>query len=125
MQTTVNKRVKSGYWLIFELTRSYGGPEEGGWWYDSGNMIACIPAERECLTEQTWNDNGYWDEQVTEWLGKREDNKALVEVLKALTEMGYAEDGEYCHVRPRHESIAVRWDDEIVTHFPEQRPFYE
>lgn len=24
---------------VYETGRSYGGPEEGGWWYDTGSMI--------------------------------------------------------------------------------------
>ena len=24
---------------VYETGRSYGGPEEGGWWYDTGQMI--------------------------------------------------------------------------------------
>jgi len=24
---------------VYELDRSYGGPEEGGWWYDTGSLV--------------------------------------------------------------------------------------
>lgn len=24
---------------VYELDRNYGGPEEGGWWYDSGRLV--------------------------------------------------------------------------------------
>lgn len=24
---------------LYELDRQYGGPEEGGWWYDSGELV--------------------------------------------------------------------------------------
>ena len=33
---------------IFELERAYGGPEEGGWWYDTGELkrtVATFPDE--------------------------------------------------------------------------------
>lgn len=25
----------------YELNRAYGGPEEGGWWYDTGKFVRC------------------------------------------------------------------------------------
>ena len=32
-------------WLYvneYEVQRAYGGPEEGGWWYDRGTFIVCL-----------------------------------------------------------------------------------
>ena len=29
----------SHYVNVYEMTRLYGGPEEGGWWYDAGELI--------------------------------------------------------------------------------------
>lgn len=29
------------YVNVYDLTRHYGGPEEGGWWYDTGDLIRC------------------------------------------------------------------------------------
>jgi hypothetical protein len=31
------------YLNFFSTGRYYGGPEEGGWWYDAGTPIASIP----------------------------------------------------------------------------------
>jgi len=31
------------YINVYELDRNYGGPEEGGWWYDSGEPILSVP----------------------------------------------------------------------------------
>ena len=28
----------------YEVDRAYGGPEEGGWWYDTGRFIRCYGA---------------------------------------------------------------------------------
>jgi hypothetical protein len=30
------------YLNVYEIDRCYGGPEEGGWYYDSGDFIKCI-----------------------------------------------------------------------------------
>jgi hypothetical protein len=27
---------------FYEVDRTYGGPEEGGWWYDSGRFVRAI-----------------------------------------------------------------------------------
>lgn len=27
------------YVAVYDVTREFGGPEEGGWWYDSGTLI--------------------------------------------------------------------------------------
>lgn len=33
------------YVNVYEADRAYGGPEEGGWWYDIGEPFASIPCE--------------------------------------------------------------------------------
>lgn len=38
-----HKDEKATWWsvAVYETDRAYGGPEEGGWWYDCGHMIDC------------------------------------------------------------------------------------
>lgn len=31
------------YVNVYEIDRGYGGPEEGGWWYDCGTPVATVP----------------------------------------------------------------------------------
>jgi hypothetical protein len=31
------------YLNAYEVTLGYGGPEEGGWWYDIGTPLASVP----------------------------------------------------------------------------------
>lgn len=31
---------------VYEVSRNYGGPEEGGWWYDTGHCVET----RRCAT---------------------------------------------------------------------------
>jgi len=33
------------YVNAYEITRHYGGPEEGGWWYNHRNPVASIPVK--------------------------------------------------------------------------------
>ena len=35
------------YATAYEVTRHFGGPEEGGWWYNWHEVIESIPAEEE------------------------------------------------------------------------------
>ena len=42
---------------IYRTGRSYGGPEEGGWWYDTGQLIEChaffgLRAAQEYIADQ-------------------------------------------------------------------------
>lgn len=37
---------QSGYLAAYELGRAYGGPEEGGWYYDTGTLAGYLPADR-------------------------------------------------------------------------------
>jgi hypothetical protein len=30
------------YITVYRVTREYGGPEEGGWWYDAGEVLESI-----------------------------------------------------------------------------------
>jgi hypothetical protein len=31
---------------IYQVDRHFGGPEEGGWWYDSGNLFRLVSVEK-------------------------------------------------------------------------------
>lgn len=31
------------YLNVYAVTRHYGGPEEGGWWFNAGEPLASIP----------------------------------------------------------------------------------
>ena len=37
-----------GVWVnVYSITRHYGGPEEGGWWFNSGEVVASTHADNE------------------------------------------------------------------------------
>lgn len=34
------------FWVnVYSIHRCFGGPEEGGWWYDTGDPVASIPVK--------------------------------------------------------------------------------
>lgn len=37
----------TGYVNVYEVSRHYGGPEEGGWWYNHAEPIASSPVLKE------------------------------------------------------------------------------
>lgn len=44
---TENLTWKDELWVnVYAVTRHYGGPEEGGWWYDQQTPVRCVPCVR-------------------------------------------------------------------------------
>lgn len=43
------------YLNTFEVWREYGGPEEGGWWYDAGQPVQSVLVSQDDL--ETWLDS--------------------------------------------------------------------
>lgn len=41
------------YLNAYRVTRHYGGPEEGGWWYDAGEVLASVPVAAEFIVPET------------------------------------------------------------------------
>ena len=50
------------YVNVYEITRHYGGPEEGGWWFNSGNpiesRIVATMEDAEALREEFEDKHG-------------------------------------------------------------------
>lgn len=49
------------YVSIYSVGRAYGGPEEGGWWFDTGVPIGAIPVfitddERGDIYDELWDE---------------------------------------------------------------------
>lgn len=52
------------YATAYAVTQRYGGPEEGGWWYDHYRLLksmptteATWPADRDALTQEFRHEN--------------------------------------------------------------------
>ena len=35
----------------YTVTQGYGGPEEGGWWFDVGEVLASVPVDSQAEAE--------------------------------------------------------------------------
>ena len=92
----------------YEVGLCYGGPEEGGWWYDAGTPV------------EAWVPVGFMDEdQAYDYC--RAMNEAEHERADA------EEDYSYTSVLAgRSTHYAYRVEEDPVPHaYPERRPHYE
>jgi hypothetical protein len=89
------------YVNAYRVSRHYGGPEEGGWWYDSGEPLASVPLELDSTQEtiQTVRD------RLTALLGWT-DSRNRYSVLGG-------------------DDFEIYVQSEPAAHFPDGRPHYE
>jgi hypothetical protein len=90
------------YINIYELDRHYGGPEEGGWWYDSGTPVVSLALP-----------DGTHEHEAQEAVD------ALRMVYTYANRMGsvlYPEDGY---------DYSVVLEEEPAKAYPTERPYYE
>jgi hypothetical protein len=101
-----NKRRQTFLVSVFLVDRAWGGPEEGGWWYDCGELVRTVKTfpSRERAYAYNRRLNHRLRSRV---LGPNEGRRELSSVLS---------DGEYqsrVHVGT------------VPAYFPETRPHYE
>lgn len=83
------------------VDRLYGGPEEGGWWYDSGAPLASVPVDRgdEAAIEM-------WRAKLTTMFSDRAGSRSRSSVIGGP-------------------DIEVYVEDHTAAYFPAERPYYE
>jgi hypothetical protein len=88
------------YINAYNVNRFYGGPHEGGWWYDAGEPIASVPLREEDPTAVI-----EWDAYLREKVGwtSQHDRYSVL----------------------GHDEFEVRPDDYFARFFPEETPHYE
>jgi len=100
---------------IYFVNRAYGGPDEGGWWYDCGNLIQSVPegvdpqnliktfAPNQNEATQTWRD-------ILQQILDDGINKGRRPISSVIS------TGRY---------IAMIHEGNPPSHFPQERPHYE
>jgi hypothetical protein len=88
------------YVTAFEVSRNWGGPEEGGWWYDSGVPLASIP----CRTEVEVDEAKERLESI--FKPQFEGNRSRFSVLG-------------------QSNLLITVEDDVAAPFPSERPHYE
>jgi uncharacterized protein (DUF1684 family) len=85
------------WWInVYRINRRYGGPEEGGWWFDTGEPVASIPVKGQAEARQA---AGYWRKRFPK------------------TDCRYSSIGGEDH--------DVMVQDHFAESFPRERPHYE
>lgn len=96
------------YVNAYAVSQLYGGPEEGGWWYDAGTPLASIPV----IVPDDWVGNQDHD-----------DINAAKEQLKAAIGWVSKHPGRYSVIGGDDFEIYV--ENEMAQPFPSERPHYE
>ena len=99
----MNGRVEGAlrYVNAYELNKSYGGPEEGGWWYTTGIALASIPVRN---TEQ---------------------EEAAKQLLEHRLRQDYAKGNRNLGSVNCEGVLEIRTQDHTARDFPQERPRYE
>lgn len=103
----------------YDVSRHYGGPEEGGWYYSNGPLLGVLDValSNDEATEKCWDINQAFNELD----GSGEDRRVATVVELPRRELGP-------HIRPCHDvdydesDYVTRWD--IPAEYSEERPHY-
>jgi hypothetical protein len=91
---------------VYDCAQQFGGPEEGGWWYDSGDLVRVV---------------GVYHSH----------DKAMDHCCKLNQRLRSRVFGpnkgkhEYTSVVSEGEVSAMVWENRAPEHFPNRRPHYE
>jgi hypothetical protein len=100
----------SGFWSVapFHVSREYGGPQEGGWWYDAGEPLAGpeFPLPVIAVTIQAAREAQETMQATLDEMNREDGNRPRGSVLSS---------GEY----------EARITDGYPMPFPDDRPRYE
>ena len=97
-------RIESVYYVNEYLcNREFGGPEEGGWWFDTGEFVDC----KAMFTTLDEAEEYVGSAEVEEWLERMREDQ-----------------------RPTDSVLCAGWTDLFIelapgAHFPSVRPHYE
>ena len=113
------KEKKLKFAQAYFTDRAYGGPEEGGWWYDVGEHLMSLPFFAvEGYVDSFWEVDGKLVK--SEYQSYECDDEAREDARTRLT--AYCEAKGFC-VRDKDFKIFI--DDEPGADFPTERPYYE
>jgi hypothetical protein len=112
------------YVNLYRVTRHYGGPEEGGWWYNAGEPLASVPIPG------IWRSEEMPDAEVPS--GWKPDTQLLpiamddfIREKERLMDLFVFEKwGSIYSVRGGAD-IEVRSEWHVARDWPERRPHYE
>jgi len=112
---------------VFRCQQSYGGPEEGGWWYEEGEVLASIPV-RSIIYNQTvsFDPDAGFDEDVVKnnWRAAlTEGDYALLEKEKTRLQEMYGMPLRQIHSAQSWLKVSLGLG--MAKNYPEEAPRYE
>ena len=113
------------YVNVYDVVQQYGGPEEGGWTYNSGEFLEGIPAANEQEAEEIRNklEAKYNpDNSQRKPFGSVKLNNPEKKIPDNWEPTSQADDESYVHYEGR---IHVYIEDHPGHDFPTERPHYE
>ncbi len=111
------------YVNAYAVTRHYGGPEEGGWWYNRGQPLASVPVKIGPPPQWVPEDGcmgrlvGYPDISAVDLQALKAERQRLRELFEDVN------SGDINSVLGGVE-VEVYWEDETAQPFPEETPYY-
>ena len=124
------------YVNVYDIAQAYGGPEEGGWWFDTGVPVASIPVEltdeeRTDLHDDYMKEHGHsqaWEVdpwKYKDWMDQALEDKAWA-IRDEWKERYPFEMSQYTSVLShRYDNYQVVIEDHFARPYPEERPRYE
>lgn len=97
------------YINAYEVSRFYGGPEEGGWWYDSGLKLKSVEVRDDYGATQAI------DEMWTEFAETYGYDPLTHKRVRGLTRSNLLGGSD----------LEIREESHPAENYPQQRPHYE
>lgn len=115
----------TAFYCVYELDQAYGGPEEGGWWYTRGSLLACIPVTRTGTLICEENCSDPVDFSDVRWDTPLHNLEAVKELNTRLEEDGFGVFVNYYSTTLKASQLCGYWQETIDLYFPEVKPHYE
>lgn len=92
--------------------RLYGGPEEGGWWYDTGEPIMSLPF--------TANENEFTWDKLARNLATEQVYDLCVAAGQDVPDREYVQDRDWCI-----DGFSIFIESKPGEYFPKKRPHWD
>lgn len=112
------------YVNVYDVESNYGGPEEGGWYFNSGTLLESIPAQNEKEAKSIADnlEKKYSGENSERIPGSVKLNNPGEEIPDNWEPLNQTDDESYVHYEGK---ILVYIEEHPGKNFPSERPHYE
>ena len=100
---------------VHEVWQTYGGPEEGGWWYTEGYPVT--------PDDNNLGPAGYWGQRVSSTICIFSKKQAIREAI-ALTKRWELHEQPSTTDSRECSAVEAKFSNGYARHYPEERPRY-